>query len=68
MTAPVFIYTSEPWAALSFGRPIFGPSIHAAAMAAQNKGPAGLGGGAKYFGVAERSEGRAPPQRGQSAA
>jgi hypothetical protein len=28
MTAPVFIYTSEPWAALSFGRPIFGPSIH----------------------------------------
>jgi hypothetical protein len=26
MTAPVFIYTSEPWAAL-FGRPIFRPSI-----------------------------------------
>jgi hypothetical protein len=31
MTAPVFIYTSEPWAALSFGRPIFGPGIHAGA-------------------------------------
>jgi len=31
MTAPVFIYTSEPWAALSFGRPIFGPRIHAGA-------------------------------------
>jgi hypothetical protein len=28
MTAPAFIYTSEPWAALSFGRPIFRPSIH----------------------------------------
>src|SRR5215831_10074833 len=25
------IYTSEPWATLSFGRPIFGPSIHAGA-------------------------------------
>jgi hypothetical protein len=31
MTAPVFIYTSEPWAALSFGRPIFDSSIHAGA-------------------------------------
>src|SRR5262245_32165421 len=29
--------------------------------AAQKKGPAGLEGGAKYFWVAERSEGRAPP-------
>jgi hypothetical protein len=28
MTAPAFIYTSEPWAALSIGRPIFRPSIH----------------------------------------
>jgi hypothetical protein len=26
MTAPAFIYTSEPWAALSFGRPIFDPN------------------------------------------
>jgi hypothetical protein len=26
MTAPAFIYTSEPWAARSFGRPIFRPS------------------------------------------
>src|SRR5262249_35517916 len=31
MTAPVFIYTSEPWAALSFGRPIFRPSVHTGA-------------------------------------
>jgi hypothetical protein len=28
MTAPAFIYTSEPWAALSFGRPIFAPAGH----------------------------------------
>jgi hypothetical protein len=27
MTAPAFIYTSEPWAARSFGRPIFAPSF-----------------------------------------
>src|SRR3984893_7671312 len=27
MTAPAFIYTSEPWAALSFGRPIFAPAF-----------------------------------------
>src|SRR5262244_918112 len=27
MTAPVFIYTSEPWAARSFGRPIFAPAF-----------------------------------------
>jgi len=27
MTAPAFIYTSEPWAAQSFGRPIFAPSF-----------------------------------------
>ena len=26
MTAPAFICTSEPWAALSFGRPIFDPN------------------------------------------
>ena len=26
MTAPAFIYTSEPWSALSFGRPIFDPN------------------------------------------
>ena len=26
MTAPAFIYTSESWAALSFGRPIFDPN------------------------------------------
>src|SRR5436190_2029056 len=31
MTAPAFIYTSEPWAALPFGRPIFRPSVHAGA-------------------------------------
>jgi predicted DNA-binding ribbon-helix-helix protein len=30
MTAPVFIYTSEPWAALSFRRPIFAPAGHSA--------------------------------------
>jgi hypothetical protein len=28
MTAPAFIYTSEPWAALSLGRPIFRPTAH----------------------------------------
>ena len=27
MTAPAFIYTSEPWAAHSFGRPIFAPAF-----------------------------------------
>src|SRR5262249_21168600 len=27
MTAPAFIYTSEPWAARSFGRPIFAPAF-----------------------------------------
>jgi hypothetical protein len=27
MTAPAFIYTSEPWAALSLGRPIFAPAF-----------------------------------------
>jgi hypothetical protein len=27
MTAPAFIYTSESWAALSFGRPIFDPAF-----------------------------------------
>jgi hypothetical protein len=31
MTAPAFIYTSEPWAVLSFGRPIFAPSVHTGA-------------------------------------
>jgi hypothetical protein len=29
MTVPAFIYTSEPWAARSFGRPIFRPIVHA---------------------------------------
>jgi hypothetical protein len=31
MTAPAFIYTSEPWAALSFGAAHFRPSVHAGA-------------------------------------
>jgi hypothetical protein len=34
MTAPAFIYTSEPWAALSFGRPIFAPALKRKRMSA----------------------------------
>ena len=34
MTAPVFIYTSEPWAAHSFGRPIFAPAFKRKRMSA----------------------------------
>jgi hypothetical protein len=34
MTAPAFIYTSEPWAALSFGRPIFAPAFKRKRMSA----------------------------------
>jgi hypothetical protein len=34
MTAPAFIYTSEPWAALSFGRPIFAPAFTRERMSA----------------------------------
>jgi hypothetical protein len=34
MTAPAFIYTSEPWAALSIGRPIFAPAFTRERMSA----------------------------------
>ena len=34
MTAPAFIYTSEPWAVLSFGRPIFAPAFKRKRMSA----------------------------------
>ena len=34
MTAPAFMYTSEPWAALSFGRPIFAPAFKRKRMSA----------------------------------
>ena len=36
MTAPAFIYTSEPWAALSFGRPIFAPAFTPDRMSADH--------------------------------
>jgi hypothetical protein len=36
MTAPAFIYTSEPWAALSFGRPIFAPAFMRGRMRADH--------------------------------
>jgi hypothetical protein len=34
MTAPAFIYTSDPWAAHSFGRPIFAPAFTRERMSA----------------------------------
>src|SRR6266478_683887 len=34
MTAPAFIYTSEPWAAPAFGRPIFAPAFKRERMSA----------------------------------
>jgi hypothetical protein len=34
MTAPAFVYTSEPWAAHSFGRPIFAPAFTRERMSA----------------------------------
>jgi len=36
MTAPAFIYTSEPWAARSFGRPIFAPAFTRDRMSADH--------------------------------
>jgi hypothetical protein len=36
MTAPAFVYTSEPWAARSFGRPIFAPSFTLERMSADH--------------------------------
>src|SRR5262245_35139475 len=38
----IFIYTSEPWAALCFGRPIFGPKHSRGGL--RPKGWTGLGG------------------------